>query len=78
VGCEEANDVLGYGYGMRSNVTTVDTHALGYPLFQQEDIMPPTELTLGSHLLLWVFPLVVVVVVVAEAVFDAHRERKTS
>ena len=41
-------------------------------------IMPPTELTLGAHLLLWVFPLVVVVVVVAQAIIESRHEREAS
>lgn len=34
------------------------------------------SLTLGAHLLLWVFPAVLVVVVIAEAVLDT-RTRET-
>ncbi len=36
--------------------------------------MPP-HLSLGAHLLLWVFPLAVVVLVVTTAVLERRRER---
>ena len=39
--------------------------------------MQEYSLTLGAHLLLWVFPAVLVVVVIVEALLDGHnRERE--
>jgi hypothetical protein len=40
--------------------------------------MSPTQLTLGAHLLLWVFPLVLVTGVVAHAIVESRRERGSS